>query len=109
MPSACYTRSSFTVTTPTKDQYAINHNPATVFADVFNSAQCQQVLPLSQMTASLPAVSFVTPSYCDDMHGFQDDPSYPSNCQVSNTNALITRGDGWSSRTWSNGEHGVRS
>ena len=95
MPSPCYARSSFTVTTPTKDQYAINHNPATVFADVFNSAQCQQVLPLSQMTASLPAVSFVTPSYCDDMHGFQNDPSYPSNCQVSNTNALITRGDAW--------------
>lgn len=95
MPSPCYARSSFTVTTPAKDTYAINHNPATVFADVFNSAQCQQVLPLSQMTASLPAVSFVTPSYCNDMHGFQNDPSYPSNCQVSNTNALITRGDAW--------------
>ena len=95
MPSPCYARSSFTVTTPTKDMYAINHNPATVFADVFNSAECQQVQPLSQMTASLPAVSFVTPSYCDDMHGFQNDPSYPSNCQVSNTNALIVRGDAW--------------
>ncbi len=95
MPSPCYARSSFTVTTPTKDMYAINHNPATVFADVSNSADCQQVQPLSQMTASLPGVSFVTPSYCNDMHGFQNDPSYPSNCQVSNTNALIVRGDAW--------------
>jgi phosphatidylinositol-3-phosphatase len=95
MPAPCYDKTSNIVMTPTKDKYAINHNPATVFANVFNSAQCQHVLPLSQMPATLPAVSFVTPSYCNDMHGFQNDPSYPPDCQVGNSNALITRGDSW--------------
>ena len=94
MPAPCYPNASNVVTTPTKDKYAINHNPATVFAGVFTSGQCQQVLPLAQMPATLPAFSFVTPSYCNDMHGFKNDPSYPPDCQVGAT-ALTTRGDSW--------------
>lgn len=93
MPATCSPRKSNFVTVPTKDKYAINHNPATVFATVFSSAECQNVVPLSQMSSALPAVSFVTPSYCDNMHGFKD-LSYPPDCQVG-TNALTSRGDSW--------------
>jgi phospholipase C len=93
MPATCSPRKSYFVTVPTKDKYAINHNPATVFATVYTSTECQNVQPLSQMPTTLPAVSFVTPSYCDDMHGFKD-LSYPPDCQVG-TDALTTRGDSW--------------
>jgi hypothetical protein len=93
MPSVCYAGTSATVTTPTKDTYKINHNPATVFATVFSSSECQNVRPLSQMPSTLPQLSFVTPSYCDDMHGFAD-ASYPPDCQVGTT-ALTRRGDAW--------------
>ncbi len=93
MPGPCSPAASNVVMTPTKDLYQINHNPATVFAGVYGSAECQQVLPLSQMPSTLPAFSFVTPSYCNDMHGFND-TSYPPDCQLGN-NALTTRGDSW--------------
>ncbi len=93
MPSACYPKPSSVVTTPTKDKYAVNHNPATVFANVFTSAECRHVKPLSAMPSKLPSVSFVTPSYCNDMHGMKDS-SFPPDCQTK-TNALVTRGDFW--------------
>ncbi len=93
MPSICYAKKSKVATTPTKDKYAIGHNPAVVFENIFTSPQCQNVKPLTAMGASLPALSFVTPSYCNDMHGVKD-PSYPANCQTG-TQAIITRGDSW--------------
>ncbi len=65
-----------------------------MFRNVFRSAQCNRIRPLSQMTTPLPDLSFVTPGYCNDMHGVKDDPSYPDDCQT-NTEALITRGDTW--------------
>jgi hypothetical protein len=93
MPTSCYPKKSKVVFTPTKDKYAIGHNPATVFKNVFTSAQCQNVKPLPQMGTSLPDLSFVTPGYCNDMHGVKD-LSYPADCQVK-TQALISRGDSW--------------
>ncbi len=93
MPATCSPKKTNIVTSPTKDKYAINHNPATVFATVYTGSECQNVIPLSQMPSTLPALSFVTPSYCDDMHGFKD-LTYPADCQVG-TNALTTRGDSW--------------
>ena len=94
MPTVCYSRKSKVVFAPTKDKYSIGHNPATVFQNIFTSAQCQNVKPLTQMTALLPDLSFVTPAYCNDMHGVKNDLTYPANCQIG-TQALISRGDSW--------------
>jgi acid phosphatase len=94
VPSPCYPKYSRVVTSPTKDKYGIGHNPGIVYANVYTSpTKCQQVLPLTSMPSALPAVSFVTPSYCNDMHGFLD-TTYPPDCQRA-TDALITRGDTW--------------
>jgi hypothetical protein len=93
MPSACYPKPSYFVTFPTKDKYGIGHNPGVVYNGVYTSSQCQHVLPLTQMPATLPALSFVTPSYCNDMHGFLD-TTYPPDCQRNNV-SNITRGDSW--------------
>jgi phosphatidylinositol-3-phosphatase len=93
MPSTCYAKASKVVTTPTKDKYAINHNPGTVFSNVFSSSECQQVRPLSAMPMNPLALSFVTPSYCNDMHGMKDQ-TYPADCQTKSS-ALISRSDDW--------------
>ena len=51
--------------------------------------------PLTQMPATLPDLSFVTPAYCNDMHGVKKaSPTYPADCQIG-TQALIRRGDSW--------------
>jgi hypothetical protein len=94
MPTVCFANKSKVVFAPTKDKYSIGHNPATVFKNIFTSAQCQNVKPLTQMPATLPDLSFVTPAYCNDMHGVKNDPTYPADCQIG-TQALITRGDSW--------------
>jgi phospholipase C len=94
MPSTCYAKRVFTAN---NDQYALRHNPATPYAPVFTSAECQHVVPFSQFdAASLPAVSFVTPSICNDMHGSKATWA-PADC-VPGTQALIQRGDTWLSR-----------
>lgn len=93
MPTPCFAKATKLVTSPTKDKYAIGHNPGVVYANVFTSAECQQVLPLTQMPSTLPAMSFVTPSYCNDMHGVAN-LTFPADCQKK-TQALITRSDTW--------------
>ena len=94
MPTACFAGLSNMTTTGPKDKYAIRHDPAIVFNSVLNSAECQNVLPLTNMVPSqLPDVSFVTPSICNDMHGVRDS-SFPADCQ-GGTDALVTRGDTW--------------
>jgi phosphatidylinositol-3-phosphatase len=93
MPSRCYPNASYIVTSPTKDKYGIGHNPGVVYKGVYTTTSCQRVRPLSQMPTTLPALSFVTPSYCNDMHGFAD-PTYPPDCQQFSA-ANITRGDSW--------------
>lgn len=94
MPITCYPRNGKVVFTPTKDKYSIGHNPATVFANIYTTPQCQNVKPLSAMPSVLPDLSFVTPAYCNDMHGVKNDLTYPADCQIG-TQALISRGDTW--------------
>jgi phosphatidylinositol-3-phosphatase len=94
MPTTCYPKNSKVVFSPTKDKYSIGHNPATVFANIYTTAQCQNVRPLTAMPSVLPDLSFVTPAYCNDMHGVKNDLTYPADCQIG-TQGLITRGDSW--------------
>ena len=93
MPTTCYPKNSKVVFAPTKDKYSIGHNPAIVFANIYTTPQCQNVKPLSAMPSVLPDLSFVTPGYCNDMHGVTD-LTYPANCQIK-TQALIARADSW--------------
>src|SRR6516164_9654062 len=69
MPKAC--SPSVTYNDPVTDgQYLLRHDPGVPFGTVYTSAECQQVQPLTALNdASLPAVSFITPNTCDDMHG----------------------------------------
>jgi hypothetical protein len=98
MPSACSAASTYNDVT-TMGQYALRHNPGTVFSSVFNSAECQQDQPLSAMNLSaLPAVSFVTPNICHDFHGFLasdavDNAMFPG-C-LAGSLAVDQRGDSW--------------
>jgi acid phosphatase len=63
MPSACYAGGS-------SGLYQLKHNPALPFANIFNRAKrCAKVVPYTQFNVnSLPAVSFITPNMCNDMH-----------------------------------------
>ena len=63
MPSVCYSGSS-------SGDYVLRHNPATPFASVFDRPKrCANVKPYSMFDVSaLPAVSFIAPNLCNDMH-----------------------------------------
>jgi hypothetical protein len=97
MPAACYNPGSYN-DTATDGQYVLRHNPGTVYAPVYSSAECQNDQPLSALSpASLPAVSFVTPNLCDDDHGLTSAQltGLPfQNCQQG-TASLLQRGDSW--------------
>jgi phosphatidylinositol-3-phosphatase len=93
MPKACFPKATKIVKTPTKDKYGIGHNPGIVFSEIYDSAACQHVEPLGAMPATPPALSFVTPSFCNDMHGVTN-TTFPADCQ-KNTDDLIRRGDAW--------------
>jgi acid phosphatase len=88
MPSAC-SQVAFDNDPVTQGQYNLYHNPAENYSTVDNSSECQNVQPLSALNLSaLPAVSFITPNYCDDMHGMSSN-QFP-NCAVGST-ALAQR------------------
>ena len=63
MPSACYSGGS-------SGDYVLRHNPATTFASVFDfPKRCRNVVPYSSFsTSAMPAVSFISPNLCNDMH-----------------------------------------
>jgi hypothetical protein len=93
MPSTCFNGITYNSST-TKGEYALKHNPATPFAGVYASTECQHVLPLSALSPSaLPEVSFVTPNLCDDDHGLPS--GNPFTTCVTGTPGLLTRGDAW--------------
>ena len=49
--------------------YAVRHDPEAIYADQAGSATCAaHVVRLPSKITSLPALSFVTPNICDDMH-----------------------------------------
>jgi acid phosphatase len=61
MPSRCSLLDS--------SQYAVRHDPEAVYADQAHSTTCAaHVVRLPSTITSLPALTFVTPNICDDMH-----------------------------------------
>ena len=101
MPAACSPLVTYN-DPATSGQYLLRHDPGIPFGTVDNSAECQQVQPLSALNyASLPAVSFITPNTCDDMHGLTTaqlaSTGFP-NCLLG-SGALEQRSDQWLSRS----------
>jgi phosphatidylinositol-3-phosphatase len=98
MPAVCSNKVTYndTATGGTDGEYVLRHNPGAVFAPVYTSAECQQVQPLSALNlAALPQVSFVTPNLCDDDHGIGSGYSDPFQNCVTDSAALLQRGDAW--------------
>lgn len=100
MPSACYP--GITYNDPvTNGQYLLRHDPAIAYGTVYHSAECQQAQPLTALDyANLPAVSFITPNACDDMHGLtaaQLTGTGFVNC-LRGSDALEQRSDQWLSQ-----------
>jgi acid phosphatase len=100
MPTACSPR--ITYNDPVTDgQYLLRHDPGIPFGTVYQSAECQQVQPLTALNyASLPAVSFITPNTCDDLHGLtaaQLASTGFTNC-LKGSDALEQRSDQWLSQ-----------
>jgi phosphatidylinositol-3-phosphatase len=76
--------------------YVMRHVPGDDYAPVADSAECQNVRPLSDLNvADLPAVTWITPNLCDDFHGT---PGTASACPVAST-GLVRQSDAWLS-TW---------
>jgi len=63
MPSVCSSA-------VTSGEYALKHNPATPFYNVFSKPRmCNKVVPYTSFDVNnLPALSFITPNLCNDMH-----------------------------------------
>lgn len=105
MPSACYPGTYYNDTKVSDGPYKIGHDNGVPFAGVYNSpAECANVQPLSTMDdAALPAVSFVAPNLCDDMHGIAASSPYAkvyADCVTGPTgsaawSSLAARGDDW--------------
>src|SRR6266571_178603 len=100
MPSACSPRVTYN-DPATGGQYLLRHDPGITFGTVYGSAECQLVQPLSALNyASLPAVSFITPNTCDDMHGLTATQLASTgfvNC-LKGSDALERRSDQWLSQ-----------
>jgi acid phosphatase len=100
MPNACSPRISYN--DPVTDgQYVLRHDPGIPFGAIYQSAECTQVQPLTALNyAGLPAVSFITPNICDDMHGLtaaQLAATGFANC-LKGSDALEQRSDQWLSQ-----------
>jgi phosphatidylinositol-3-phosphatase len=100
MPSACSPKITYNDPV-TGGQYLLRHDPGIPYGSVYHSAECQQVQPLTALNdASLPAVSFITPNTCDDMHGLtaaQLAGTGFTNC-LKGSDALEQRSDQWLSQ-----------
>lgn len=98
MPATCSPVKKYN-DTASAGQYIMGHNPGVVLAPVYTSAECQNVRPLSALPASLPAVSFIAPNLCDDMHGIASGSPDPFADCVTGSTALVQRSDAWLT-TW---------
>jgi len=100
MPSVCSPKISYN-DPATNGQYLLRHDPGVPYGSVYHSAECQQVQPLTALSyASLPAVSFITPNTCDDMHGLtaaQLSGTGFTDC-LKGSDALEQRSDRWLSQ-----------
>jgi acid phosphatase len=100
MPQTCSPLISYN--DPVTDgQYLLRHDPGIPFGTVYQSAECTHVQPLTALNyAGLPAVSFITPNTCDDMHGLtaaQLAATGFANC-LKASDALEQRSDQWLSQ-----------
>ena len=100
MPATCSPRVTYNDPV-TGGQYLLRHDPGIIFGTVYQSAECQHVQPLTALNyASLPAVSFITPNTCDDMHGLTAAQLAGTgfvNC-LKGSDALEQRSDEWLSQ-----------
>lgn len=100
MPATCSPRVTYKDPV-TGGEYLLRHDPGIPFGTVYRSAECQQVRPLSALSyTSLPAVSFITPNTCDDLHGLtatQLSGTGFVNC-LKGSGALEQRSDQWLSQ-----------
>jgi phosphatidylinositol-3-phosphatase len=95
IPTACSAVTSYD--DPVTDgRYGLGHTPAILMSEIWgNQANCKSNatgLP-SLAGATLPQFTFLTPNYCDDMHGLPSGNGF-TNC-TTNTGALEQRGDNW--------------
>ena len=100
MPSACYPGIRYNDPV-TNGQYVLRHDPGVAYGTVYRSAECKRVRPLRALRYSrLPAVTFITPNICDDMHGLLPGQLAGTgfvHCVIGSA-ALKKRSDHWLSR-----------
>jgi phosphatidylinositol-3-phosphatase len=95
IPTACSPK--ITYDDPVTDgRYGMGHTPAILVSDIWtNQATCKaNVTGLPNLAgAALPQFTFLTPNYCDDMHGRPSGNPF-TNC-VTGSSALLQRSDSW--------------
>ena len=93
IPTACSPVTSYN--DPVTDgRYGLGHTPAILMSDIWgNQANCKaNVTGLPSLAgAALPQFTFLTPNYCDDMHGLPSGNGF-TNC-ITSSSALEQRGD----------------
>ena len=95
IPTACSAVTSYD--DPVTDgRYGQGHTPAILMSGIWgNQANCKaNVAGLPSLAgAALPQFTFLTPNYCDDMHGLPSGNGF-TNC-ITSSSALEQRGDTW--------------
>jgi hypothetical protein len=95
IPAACSAVTSYD--DPVTDgRYGLGHTPAILMSDIWNNqANCKMdVTALPGLAgAALPQFTFLTPNYCDDMHGLPSGNGF-TNC-ITSSSALEHRSDNW--------------
>lgn len=95
IPTACSAVKSYN--DPVTDgRYGLGHTPAILVSDIWgNQANCKaNVTGLPSLAgAVLPQFTFLTPNYCNDMHGLPSGNGF-TNC-ITGSGALEQRSDRW--------------
>jgi hypothetical protein len=95
IPTACSVVTSYN--DPVTDgRYGLGHEPAILVSDIWdNQADCKaNVTGLPGLAgATLPRFTFLTPNYCDDMHGLPSGNGF-TNC-ITGSSGLEQRSDRW--------------
>jgi hypothetical protein len=95
IPTACSAVTTYN--DPVTDgRYGLGHAPAILMADIWgNQANCKaNVTGLPSLaSAVLPQFTFLTPNYCDDMHGLPSGNGF-TNC-ITGSSGLEQRSDNW--------------
>lgn len=79
--------------------YAVKHNGFMAFKAVQDDPRRAEkivgfdVLERDLASGKLPNYAHIVPNQCNDMHGRDPGPNVPADCNKSNTDALIRRGD----------------